>query len=89
MRAVDATNGRQVLQMGSHTDWPGATAFSAKSDHVISVGRDKSVKLTEVATQRFIANVTSITPGALKGGILAVVTHPSLEHIVAAGSDGV
>ena len=29
------------------------------------------MKLTEVATQRFIDNITSITPGALKGGLLA------------------
>src|SRR6185436_19358305 len=47
-----------------------------------------SVKLTEVASQRFIDNVTSITPGALKGGVLAVATHPQFEHIVAGGSDG-
>ena len=29
-------------------------------------------KLTEVASQRFIDNITSITPGALKGGIMAI-----------------
>ena len=48
-----------------------------------------SVKLTELAEQRFVDNVTSITPGALKGGILAVATHPELDHIVVGGSDGV
>src|SRR5262252_3625235 len=48
-----------------------------------------SVKLTEVASQRFVDNITSITPGALKGGVLAVATHPYLEHFIAAGSDGV
>jgi len=47
-----------------------------------------SVKLTEVASQRFIDNITSITPDALKGGVLALATHPYLEHIIAAGSDG-
>ena len=34
------------------------------------------MKLTELATQRFIDNVTSITPGALKGGLLAVTRRP-------------
>lgn len=88
VRAVEATSGKQVLQMGSHSDWALSTTFSTKGDHIISGGRDMSVKLTEVATQRFVDNVTSITPGALKGGVLAVATHPTIDHIVTAGSDG-
>ena len=43
------------------------TAFSADGSHLVSVGRDMTVKLTEVATQRFVDNITSITPGALRG----------------------
>jgi WD40 repeat protein/mono/diheme cytochrome c family protein len=88
VRAIEATSGKQVLQMGSHSDWVMSTTFSLKGDHIISGGRDMSVKLTEVAEQRFIDNVTSITPGALKGGVLAVATHPRFEHIVTGGSDG-
>ena len=38
-----------------------------------------TMKLTEVATQRFIDNVTSITPGALKGGLMAVDRRPVEE----------
>jgi WD40 repeat protein len=88
VRAIEAGSGKQVLQMGSHSDWVMSTTFSVKGDHVISGGRDMSVKLTELASQRFIDNVTSITPGALKGGVLGLVTHPTLDHIVTAGSDG-
>jgi WD40 repeat protein len=88
VRAIEAATGKQVLQMGSHGDWVLSTTFSLKGDHVISGGRDMSVKLTDLAEQRFIDNVTSITPGALKGGVLALATHPTLEHIIAAGSDG-
>lgn len=88
VRAIEAATGKQVLQMGSHGDWVISTTFSVKGDHIVSGGRDMSVKLTEVAEQRFIDNVTSITPGALKGGILALATHPQLEHIVVGGSDG-
>lgn len=88
VRAIEASSGKQVLQMGSHSDWPMSTAFSVKGDHLISGGRDMSVKLTEVASQRFIDNVTSITPGALKGGVLAVATHPTFEQIVTGGADG-
>src|SRR5207253_2103917 len=88
VRAIEASSGKQVLQMGSHSDWVMSTTFSVKGDHVISCGRDMSVKLTELAAQRFVDNVTSITPGALKGGVLALATHPEFEQIVAGGSDG-
>ena len=88
VRAIEASSGKQVMQMGSHSDWAMSTTFSIKGDHVISGGRDMSVKLTEIAEQRFVDNVTSITPGALKGGVLAVATHPKFEEMVAAGSDG-
>jgi WD40 repeat protein len=88
VRAVEAASGKQVMQMGSHSDWVLSTAFSVQGDQVISGGRDMSVKLTEVAEQRFVDNITSITPDALKGGVMALATHPKFEEIVAAGSDG-
>ena len=45
-------------------DWVLATAFSTDDSHLVSVGRDRSMKLIKVATQQFIDNITSITPGA-------------------------
>ena len=89
VRAIDAKTGEQVLFMGSHNDWVLDTVFSADGSHLISVGRDMAAKLTEVATQRFIDNITSITPGALKGGLTAVARHPKRDEIVLGGSDGV
>ena len=67
VRAIDAKTGQQVLFMGSHNDWVLDTVFSADGSHLISVGRDMAAKLTEVATQRFVDNITSITPGASRG----------------------
>jgi WD40 repeat protein len=87
VRAIDAETGEQVMFQGAHTDWVRDTVFSADSSHVVSVGRDMTTKLTELATQRFIDNVTSITPGALKGGILSVTRHPTRDEIVVGGSD--
>ena len=69
VRAIDAKTGEQVLFSGSHNDWALDTVFSADGSHLMSVGRDMAAKLTEVATQRFVDNITSITPGALKGGL--------------------
>ncbi|AMV40660.1 DUF1549 domain-containing protein [Planctomyces sp. SH-PL62] len=87
-RAIDAKTGEQVLFMGSHSDWALDTVFSADGSHLVSVGRDMSAKLTEIAEQRFVDNVTSITPGALRGGLKALARHPSRDEIVIGGSDG-
>jgi mono/diheme cytochrome c family protein len=76
VRAVDSLTGKQVLQMGTHSDWALGTVFSQDGLFLASVSRDMSMKLTDVGTQRFIDNVTSITPGALKGGLMAVDRRP-------------
>ncbi len=88
VRAIDGKTGEQVLYMGSHSDWVLDTTFSKDGSHVISVGRDMTTKLTEVATQRFVDNISSITPGALKGGLAAVARHPERDEVVIGGSDG-
>jgi WD40 repeat protein len=89
LRVIDASTGEQVLFQGSHNDWVFDTVFSKDGSHLVSVGRDRTVKLTEVATQRFIDNVTSITPGALKGGVQTVARHPQRDEVVVGGADGV
>ncbi|MFT5411638.1 MAG: WD40 repeat protein, partial [Verrucomicrobiales bacterium] len=89
LRAIDAKSGKQVLFQGGHNDWVFDTGFNPKGDHLVSVSRDMTAKLTELATQRLIDNITSITPKALKGGIGAVVMHPTRDEMVVGGSDGV
>ncbi|HUY93152.1 MAG TPA: c-type cytochrome domain-containing protein [Pirellulales bacterium] len=89
VRAIDAKTGKQVLYQGAHSDWALDTAFSTDDSHVVSVSRDGSMKLTEVATQRFVDNITSITPGALKGGLMAVDRHPKKDELLIGGADGV
>jgi dipeptidyl aminopeptidase/acylaminoacyl peptidase len=76
VRAFDASSGKQVVFQGAHSDWVTGTTFSQDGEHLVSISRDRSVKSTEVRTNRFIDNVTSITPGALKGGLLAVALRP-------------
>lgn len=89
VRAIDAVSGEQVLFQGAHDDLVRDTVFSKDGSHIVSVARDMSVKLTNVATQRFIDNVTSITPGALKGGVTSIARHPERDEVVIGGSDGV
>jgi WD40 repeat protein/mono/diheme cytochrome c family protein len=89
LRAIDAETGKQILFQGAHGDWVFDTVWSKDASHLISVSRDRSMKLTEVATQRMEDNITSITPGALKGGLLAVDRHPKSDDLLIGGADGV
>lgn len=89
IRGIDPLTGKQVLFNGAHNDWVLDTVFSTKSDHIISVSRDMSMKLIEVGTQRFIDNITSITPGALKGGLICVDRHPTKDELLCGGADGI
>ncbi len=89
LRAFDIQTGKQVLFQGSHSDWVLDTVFSVKGNYLVSVSRDRSMKLTEVATERLEDNITSITPGALKGGLQAVDRHPQKDELLIGGADGV
>ncbi len=89
MRAVDATTGKQTAFLLSHSDWVLDTVWALEGKFIATAGRDMSVKLMESATQRFVDNVTSITPGALKGGIHALARHPTKNEILIGGTDGV
>ena len=88
LRAIDAATGAQLVSQNSHSDWVLDTAFTAKGDQLVSVGRDMSAKLTEVATSRFIDNISSITPGALRGGLQSVARHPQRDEFLVGGADG-
>lgn len=88
VRAIEAATGKQVLYQGAHNDWVLDTVFSTDNSHLVSVSRDRSMKLTEVATERFVDNITSITPGALKGGLMSVDRHPTRDELLIGGSDG-
>jgi len=76
VRGIDPITGKQTLQMGTHTDWVLTTVFSQDSVHLVSAGRDMTLKLTDVPTQRFIDNITSITPGGLRGGVMTIDRRP-------------
>ncbi|MCA9270229.1 MAG: WD40 repeat domain-containing protein, partial [Planctomycetales bacterium] len=88
LRGVDTTSGAQVLFMGSHSDWVRDTIVTADGANVVSVGRDMTVKMTEVATQRFLGNVTTHTPGVLRGGMTAVDRRPDRPEVVVGCADG-
>lgn len=88
VRAIDSESGEQVLLQRAPNDWTLDTVFSVDGSHVVSVGRDMAVKLIEFKTQRFVDNITSITPGALRGGIRAIDRHPTRDEVLVGGDDG-
>lgn len=89
LRVLEAATGTQVAFNGSANDWVLDTAWDKDGKHVIGASRDMSAKLTEVETQRFVDNITSITPGALKGGMHTVTRNPQKNEILVGGADGV
>jgi WD40 repeat protein/mono/diheme cytochrome c family protein len=88
VRAIDAETGEKKLHQGAHEDWVLACVFNPSGTHLMSAGRDMTVKLTEVETERFVDNITSITPGALRGGISSLASHNERDEILVGGSDG-
>ena len=87
VRAINL-KGEQKLYQRSHEDWPRATVFTPEGKHLVSASRDMTVKLIEVETERFVDNITSITPGALRGGVQSLASHPSRNEILVGGADG-
>jgi len=89
VRVFDVISGEQIFFQGAHDDLPRDTVFTINGDYVVSVGRDMAAKLMELETERFVDNITSITPGALRGGIASVTRHPLRDEVVFGGADGV
>lgn len=85
LRVADAG---QLLKFDAHADWVLGTAFSVDGKHMITISRDRSMKLSIVESGQFVDNITSITPGALKGGLLALRRHPKKNELLIGGSDG-
>ncbi len=88
VRALEAETGKEVVFMAAHDDWIRDTVFSKDGQSIFSASRDKTVKKTDVATQRFVGNVTTTTPGVLLGGMIAISRHPYRNEILVGGADG-
>ena len=88
VRAVESETGKEVVYMAAHDDWVRGTVFSGDGKSIFTVSRDQTVKMTDVATQRFVGNVTTHTPGILRGGMIDIARHPSRNELLAGGADG-
>ncbi|MCY2962467.1 MAG: hypothetical protein NT069_02240 [Planctomycetota bacterium] len=87
-RVLRVADGQPLLKFDAHADWVLNTAFSVDGKHMITVSRDRSMKLSIVESGQFVDNITSITPGALKGGLQSLRRHPAKDELLVGGADG-
>lgn len=88
VRVINAKNGEAIVYMAGHDDWVRGTVFSDDGKSVFSVSRDKTVKQTDLQTERFIGNVTTHTPGILSGGQNSIAVRPNKTELLVGGADG-
>jgi WD40 repeat protein len=84
VRILDASSGKELYKMGAHENWVLGTVFSVDGKRVVSVGRDRSAKLTDAGSGGFLENVN-----LLRGELAAIARHPSKEIVVIGGEDRV
>ena len=80
-RVVDVKDGREVLKVDSHSDWVFGTAYAREGKHLITLGRDGSIKLIEAATGSFIDDIGK------NYGELKVLARSPRDDTVAIGGD--
>ena len=87
-RIIRTEDMEQKLKFDAHADWVMDSTFSVDGKHMITVSRDRSMKLSIVESGQFVDNITSITPGALKGGLQVLRRHPTKNELLVGGADG-
>lgn len=88
-RIVSAKDGQELTILKHHADWVFGTVFSHDGEYLISISRDRAMKLSISESGQLIDNITSITPGVLGGGLMTLARHPQRNHFLHGGDDGI
>ena len=88
-RIISAKDGQELGVLKHHADWVFGTVFSHDGKYLISISRDRAMKLSISETGQLIDNITSITPGVLGGGLMTLARHPQRNHFLHGGDDGI
>jgi WD40 repeat protein/mono/diheme cytochrome c family protein len=80
-RVIDVKSGKETLRIDHHSDWAFGTAYSRDGKHLITLGREGALKLTEAATGSFVDDI-----GKNYGELKVLARHPK-EDTVAIGGD--
>jgi WD40 repeat protein len=81
-RMVDVKDGKEVLRIDHHSDWVFGTTFSLDGKHLITLGRDGALKLTESDTGSFIDDI-----GKNYGELKVLARHPKENRVVIGGDE--
>jgi len=83
-RVVDVKDGKETLKIDHHSDWVFSTAFSLDGKHLITLGRDGAIKLTEAATGSFVDDI-----GKNYGELKVLARHPKADTVAIGGDERV
>jgi WD40 repeat protein len=82
LRIVDAAAGKELFKIGNHENWVLGTVFGEDGKRIVSVSRDRAVKLTDATSGAFLENVN-----LLRGELGAIARDPLKEVVVVGGED--
>jgi WD40 repeat protein len=82
VRAVQLADGKELLNLTVHTDWVLATAFSRDGMSLVTTGRDKAVKVIDLATAK------AIDVNEPQDPFLCLARSPTDDVAVAGGATG-
>jgi WD40 repeat protein len=81
VRVFSVADGAELMKFDGHTDWVSATVFSHDGTRLVSLGRDRSVKLIDVSTGHLIDDVNRV-----RDVTLSLARHPT-EDLIVFGDD--
>lgn len=83
-RVIQVKDGKQTLKIDHHADWVFSTAYTQDGKHLITLGRDGAIKLTEHATGSFIDDI-----GKNYGELKVLARHPKEDRVLIGGDERV
>jgi dipeptidyl aminopeptidase/acylaminoacyl peptidase len=83
-RLVSVADGKETLRVDHHSDWVFGTTFSLNGKHLITLGRDGAIKLTEVDTGSFIDDI-----GKNYGELKVLARNPKADQVAIGGDERV
>ncbi|CAN5890630.1 hypothetical protein BH23PLA1_BH23PLA1_04480 [soil metagenome] len=81
-RVIDPRRQEEILRIDHHSDWVFGTAYSLDGQHLMTLGRDGAIKLTEANTGSFIDDI-----GKNYGELKVLDRHPRENQIVIGGEE--
>lgn len=81
-RVIDVKEGKETLRIDHHADWVFATTFSLDGKHLITLGRDGALKLTEAGTGSFIDDI-----GKNYGELKVLARRPNENQVLIGGDE--